>query len=70
MDKPHNKPSVAALHHWREDQVTKYVMNYLEERFRALKPHQSPQNWDDSNIRVGQQQVIYAINKLCDGDPR
>lgn len=58
------KPDSSQLSHWRHDHVTQWVMQRLIEQFRPLKACELARSWDDHNLRVGQQQVLDAIERL------
>lgn len=63
------RPNPSDLRHWRQDNITRWVMSRVEEKFKPLPASQLAKDWSDHNLRVGQQQVIELINKLCDEIP-
>lgn len=63
-----SKPDRSQIEHWRRDHVTAWVIAKLSEQFRTLRPGQLAKDWPDYNLRTGQQQVLDAIDRLCNGD--
>lgn len=60
------RPSRAALHHWRQDQITAWVMGKLLAQFRPLKPWELARSWEEQHKLAGNQEVLRAIDRLCD----
>lgn len=63
-----SKPSKSDLFHWRNDKVTKWVMDQLLEQFQAWPVDLPPKDLLEMCTKAGQQQVLKRIDKLCDTD--
>lgn len=59
-------PDKSTRLHWLQDRTTQWILQQLNEQFRALPPSQVAKSWEDAHRLAGQQQVLEAIIKLCD----
>jgi hypothetical protein len=62
-------PSKSQLLGWKQDRVTIWVLENLRKKFPAHPPSLPHTCLSKSNMEAGQQQVLEAIQKLCDYIP-
>lgn len=66
------RPTPSQLLHWRQGPETKWVMDHLAQQFRPRRPQDLPvamgglSPWEAELVTVGNQQVLAAIEKLCE----